>query len=353
MAATDVAVADPLAGYHDWPDFLAGAAPLRRGTGAADRAAGLLGVPEPRPVGEVRRGRPVVAGGIAHSRLSWDVGFGPPMAAWLCHPADADPAELPGVLYLPSHGGIKQLGAERVLDLPGLPDWLHAYRDRSEGGRAAASALAGRGLAVLVPDSFTWGARRFDLRPPGGEVPDHAAFEQLAGAHEHLLAKFCVDLGTTYAGMVAHDDLSALQVLRAHCRPGDAGVIGFSGGGGRAAALAALAPGISAVVIAGMMCTLRSLVPRHSAAHSWLLHTPGLATGPDLPGLAAGTGQHRLLVIYGESDELFPLSGMRAADALLLEAFTDARGDYRGFWHPGGHRFGVAEQDVAFDFLTA
>ncbi len=344
--------ADPMAGYHDWPEFLdrAGTA---SGIGALPGAAGLLGVPRPNPVGDVRRDRPVVSGGVAHTRLSWNVGFGPAMAAWLCHPVDADPARLPGVLYLPSHGGLKEVGAERLLDLPGQPAWLRSYRDGGEGGRAAASALAARGIAVLVPDSFTWGARRFDLRPPGGARPEHAAYEALAAAHEDILAKYCTDLGTSYAGMVAHDDLSALQVLRRHCAPGELGVIGFSGGGGRAAALAALAPGIGRVVVAGMMCTLRSLVPDHTGRHSWLLHAPGLATGPDLPGLAAGTRRHRLMVVYGAADPLFPLSGMRAADAVLREAFRDAPGEYHPLWHDGGHVFGVAQQDAAFDFLTS
>ena len=342
--------ADPLAGYHDWPDFLA-RTPLASEREALTGAAALLGVPRPLAVNDVRRDRTVVAGGVAHTRLSWEVGFGPAMAAWLCHPADCDPSGLPGVLYLPSHGGLKEVGADRLLDLPDLPDWLRAYRT-SEGDRAAASALAARGVTVLVPDSFTWGARRFDLRPPGGSRPDHAEYEALAAAHEDVLAKFCVDLGTSYAGMVAHDDLSALQVLRACAGPGQIGAIGFSGGGGRAAALAALDADIDRVVVAGMMCTIRSLVPGHTGRHSWLLHAPGLATGPDLPGLAAGNRRHRLLVVYGEADELFPLSGMRAADAALVDAFRGRSGQYRPVWHPGGHAFGVVEQDIAFDFLA-
>ncbi|HET9128002.1 MAG TPA: hypothetical protein VFN73_07980 [Propionibacteriaceae bacterium] len=341
--------ADPIAGYHDWPAFLDGAG-LAPGPEVLPGAAALLGVPRPLPVGEVRRERPVVAGRVAHTRLSWSVGFGPDMAAWLCHPVDADPARLPGVLYLPSHGGLKEVGAERLLDLPDLPGWLLAYRS-AEGGRGAASALAARGVTVVVPDSFTWGARRFDLRPPDGVRPDHATFEALAAAHEDILAKYCLDLGTTYAGMVAHDDLSALQVLRRLAAPGEIGVIGFSGGGGRAAALGALAPAVGTVVIAGMMSTLRSLVPAHTGRHSWLLHVPGLASGHDLPGLAAAARRHRLMVVYGEADPLFPLAGMRAADAALVEAFRGASGEYRGVWHPGGHEFGVAQQEDAFDFL--
>lgn len=342
--------ADPMAGYHDWPEFLdrVGRATQEE---ALPGAAGLLGVPRPRPVGHVRSRPSVVTCGVAHTRLSWDVGFGPAMAAWLCHPADADPAQLPGVLHLPSHGGLKEVGAERLLDLPDLPEWLRAHRS-GEGGRGAASALAARGVTVLVPDSFTWGARRFDLRPPGGSQPDHATYETLAAAHEDVLAKFCVDLGTSYAGMVAHDDLSALQVLRLHAGPHPVGVIGFSGGGGRAAALSALDAGIGRAVVAGMMCTLRSLVPGHTGRHSWLLHVPGLADGPDLPGLAAGHRRQQLLVVYGEADALFPIEGMRAADSALREAFEGAPGAYRALWHAGGHEFGVAEQEEAFDFLT-
>lgn len=43
------------------------------------------------------------------------------------------------------------------------------------------------------------------------------------------MAKACALLDTSWAGMVAHDDLLALEVLAGRCAPGPIGVLGFSG----------------------------------------------------------------------------------------------------------------------------
>ena len=58
------------------------------------------------------------------------------------------------------------------------------------------------------------------------------------------MAKAAGVLGTSFAGMVAHDDLAALRVLAGlpGVDAGRLGTIGFSGGGGRSLMLAALSP---------------------------------------------------------------------------------------------------------------
>lgn len=77
---------------------------------------------------------------------------------------------------------------------------------------------------------------------------------------------------------MAHDDLAALEILAG--LPGvdveRLGCIGFSGGGGRALALAVLSPRIRNYVVTCMMATFQSLLPAYLDAHSWLLQTPGL-----------------------------------------------------------------------------
>lgn len=326
-------------GYDDWPAFMAA------GRRLAGPVASLLGVVEPRP-GPVTRHEEHVRDGVRATRLTWPLGFGPDASAWLLHPADSDPAALPGVLALHSHGGIKSVGAERMVDVPGVPDHVLAYRASAEGGRAFASDLARAGCTVLAPDAFGWGARRFDL---GRE--DAREYDDLAGPHEHLVAKACALFDTSLAGMVAHDDLAALGVLRGVCAPGPVGLVGFSGGGGRVAALTSLDAGIGAAVIVAMMTTSASLFPDH-VGHSWLLHTRGLATGPDLPGLAAADGSHHLMVAYCADDHLFAPAGMRAADDLLQAAFEGGPGSYTGVWSETGHVFTLALQTRAIDHLT-
>jgi hypothetical protein len=121
-------------------------------------------------------------------------------------------------------------------------------------------------------------------------VPSDAELYNAAAAiHEDTIAKAARLLGTSLAGMVAHDDLAALEVLAGI--PGvDAarlGCIGFSGGGGRSLLLAALSPRIRGYVVTCMMTTFESLLPGYLDAHSWLLQSPGLWKLGDWPALTA------------------------------------------------------------------
>ncbi len=331
----------PLAGYEDWPDYVRNR-PLVSGDDWTTRVAGLFGVPEPvaAPEPRVRRTWTSTCDGVAvtTTELVWPVGFGPELHAWLLKPRDREPGTLPGVLTLHSHGGLKSIGAARLVAEAGGGE---AYRARYEGGVAFATRLAARGALVLAPDAFSWGSRGFGLDEP---------YDVSAASHEHEIAKYAAALGTSYAGMVAHDDLTALRLLRSF-GPNWIGVTGFSGGGGRAALVSAI-EAVDRVSIAAMMTTYDALVPDHVSAHSWLLHTPRAYRDLDLPALAAGRRTHDLQVIYLSDDPLFPRAGMHAADRSLRALFRGQRGTYRGCWVEAGHEFGVSSQDRAVDFLT-
>lgn len=330
---------EPFGGYGDWAEHLA------RTPRLAGNLATLLGVTEP-VVGDIRAGGGRVRDGVRATRLRWAVGFGPDNAGWLLHREDVDPATRPGVLALHSHGGLFCLGAERMVDVPGLPPHVLDHRARFEDGRAVASDLARAGFTVLAPDCFGFGARRFDLG-----VDDPEEHDAAARVHEHLVAKACALLDTSMAGMVASDDLGSLSVLRSWCAPGAVGALGFSGGGGRALVVGALDRGVRSLAVVAMMCTLSSLFPDH-VDHSWLLHTRGLAAGPDLPGLAVCDTARDVLVGYDARDELFPAAGMREADALLATAFADAPGRYTSVWDDAPHAFTAALQQAATNHLT-
>ena len=350
-----------IGGYADWPRFVR-ERPLLGGDDWANRAAVLLGVPEPLrpPEPRVVGSWSVVAGGVRvrTTELAWQVGFGPDLHAYLLHPDGTDPAVLPGLLALHSHGGIKSVGAARMISPPAD----RTATDDSAAGAHFATRAAARGWTVLAPDAFSWGSRRFvfdpvpdklapyaDLLERAGE-PAATRYDSLAAIHEHLLAKFAGVLGTSFAGMVAHDDLSALAVLRGLC-DGPLAVAGFSGGGGRAISVSALA-GVERVAVVAMMATFDSLIPDHVATHSWLLNTPGLARAVELPVLAANRTDQRLLVVYGERDPLFPLAGMQAAHRELTRLFQGASGSYRGLFLDAGHEFEPPAQDRVLDFLV-
>ncbi|WP_051483159.1 acetylxylan esterase [Arthrobacter sp. 31Y] len=384
-----------LAGYEDWPDqakhrFTADSVEARH-------LAETLGVPAVTPDLEYTVLSESEHDGVITSHLQWQLGFGPATSAWFARPAGAT-APLPGLLALHCHGGIKAYGAERLVRLPhdfehrdakhydggapssdrpggaagspamGLPPL--DIRAKLYGGRALATCLAQQGFAVLAHDTFMWGSRRFGLDPlpcrtanavdglqalrreAGVELSAAEQYDAAAAAHEETVAKAATLLGTSVAGTVAHDDLAALGVLAS--LPGvDAdrlGCLGFSGGGGRAMVLGALSPLIRSYVVTCMMTTFEALLPAYLDAHSWLLHSPGLASLGDWPDLAVRSTAERVLVQYALADLLFPEQGMRDAHQHLLKGMP-AR--YTGSFWQEPHVFTQAMQDEAAAFLAS
>jgi dienelactone hydrolase len=297
---------------------------------------------------------------VSITELCWQTRFGPPTRAWLVLPSPRPAGAMPGILALHCHAGVKSVGAERLITT--ATPVAERLRHDCYGGTALAERLARAGFAVLAHDAFSWGSRRFLLTPEpwrlrttmaalraAGQEP---GYDTAAGLHEPTVAKFAGVLGTTYAGAVAHDDLTALDVLAGLPYVDRVGVVGFSGGGGRAAVLTALDPRVRASAIACMMSTVDELYPAHLDAHSWLFATPGLAHGRDWPDVAFARGEHDQLVLYAADDALFPPDGMARADAVLRERFAEAAGTYEGITVPGPHRFDGPMQDQAIRFLT-
>lgn len=359
-------------GYEDWPAVVD--RPRYRSTDArVDLLASILGVPA-RPPGTpawIVHSEQTVDG-VRLREMSWQLPFGPRTAAWSAEPEHHD-GGLPGVLWLHCHAGNKFLGAERLVDRgTSTPASARRLQDDLYEGRALVNELARAGFAVLAHDPFAWGSRRFDLdQPPPrtaawlsaqqaawtaqGILPDReTAYNASAAFHENTVAKTAGMLGTSLAGMVAHDDLAALAVLQD--LPGvdraRIGTGGFSGGGGRALVLAALAPEVRACVVACMMTTFRSLVPSYLEQHSWLLNTPGLARAFDWPEVATLAETARFLVQFAAEDPLFPPDGMCAADEQLQHLFEGDPLRYQGRWHPGGHSFTSAFLSEAVRFLS-
>ncbi|MBX9246434.1 acetylxylan esterase, partial [Actinotalea ferrariae] len=306
--------------------------------------------------------------------VEWRLGFGPPTRAWVVRPEARADRPRPGVLLLHCHAGVKSIGAERLVSTPSPSATAERLRAQLYAGRALADDLARRGAVVLAHDTFAWGSRRFDLDPlpvslveparraelawaADGATPDaDQRYDAVAAHHEHVVAKAAGMLGTSFAGMVAHDDLAALAVLRSlpDVDPERTGVAGFSGGGGRAAALASLDDRLRAVSVLGMMTTTSALLPDHADAHSWLLTTPGLLGRHGLPELASGRRTHDLQVLSFAEDPLFPPDGVRDAHAELRATWSQPGGGVLDeAVLPGGHVVGLGTQERLTDFLAA
>lgn len=354
---------DPLAGYEDWLAFMQVSDRFVGDVPGSVDLAGVLGIPAVAPTA-VKTGQTLEHDGVAITRLTWSAGYGPNTGAWLLRPSGSEGDALPGVLALHCHGGYKWIGAEQLVDLGSTgPPEVSALQADWYGGRAPANELARRGYAVLAHDTFSWGTRRFPLnektprlegplaalealwREEGFAPTEAQRYNAAAGIHEDTVAKAAGVLGTSYTGMILHDDLVALDVLAA--LPGvdvdRLGSFGFSGGGGRALLLSALDSRMRATVVSCMMATFGSLIPLYLDTHSWLLNSPGLWQYSDWPEMVRGRAT---LVQYGETDALFPPAGMHEADDLLR-----TRAGYRGTFYPSGHVFDVPMQAEAFDFL--
>jgi dienelactone hydrolase len=311
--------------------------------------------------------------GVDGEEVSWWVGYGPRTRARFLRPSGAT-APLPGVLALHGHDAYKFHGLEKIADGPsGMTPGLEPLRREMYEGRAFANDLARRGFAVLAPDAFLWGSRRFDVEvmpaaaSPSpedrwiaaesvGDARDMRWYNRLAARHEHVIAKYCALLGTSLAGIVAYEDRIAAHYLasRTEVRQGALGCVGLSGGGCRAALLQATSERIGAAVIVGMMTTHSALLDRHLANHTWMFVPPNLAAKGDWPDLAASRAPSPLMVQYLLDDALFPVAGMRAAHRLLTERYEQAGAAeaYIGEFYPGPHRFDMQMQDSAFSRLA-
>jgi hypothetical protein len=242
------------------------------------------------------------------------------------------------------------------------------------GGRAYANLLARDGHVVLVHDTFLWGSRKFPLecmpdrerilaRSVGSTLdqesagPDIVEYNGAAYLHEHLVSKYCTQLGTSISAVIAYDDRVALNYLRARDDV-DAKCIacmGLSGGGMRTGLLRATSDDLAACVIAGLMSTYDSMFDDRVAPHSWMSFPTGWSKQGDLPDLAASGAPMPLLVQYLLDDDIFTVDGMRGADARIAAHYAraGAADAYTGQFYPGPHRFDAGMQDVAFAWLKA
>ncbi|WP_049573602.1 dienelactone hydrolase family protein [Nonomuraea sp. SBT364] len=308
---------------------------------------------------DVRTERTWTAGDVDGEELSWDLGYGPRTHAFLLRPRGAS-GRLPGVVALHCHAGMKWAGKEKIADGP-EPPTPEVRRLRAEiyGGRAYAGELARRGFAVLVPDVFGWGSRRFPLadmpdrvtaQPAEPGLSEADRYDVAAGHHEHVLEKYCTLLGTSLAGVVAGEDLAAAAYLRGRPDVGEVGCLGVSGGGLRAALLGAFDPAVSAVAVVAMVSAYADLLDGYVASHTWMLYPPGLSRVCDWPALVAARAPRPLLVQYAARDALFPVAGMRRAHEAIARRYPS--GGYEGAFHDAPHSFDVPMQEAAFTWLT-
>ena len=325
-----------------------------------DRASRLLGV---RPeIGiqppSVTHGRTWNRGAVDGVELSWGT---PRTQAWLLRPAGHTGPDLPAVLLLHGHDGVKFYGKEKVADGPdGIASGTAALRRRGYDGRSVAEGLVEAGFAVLVHDVFPWGSRRVDWQDfPARAQRAGLAFENeseryeaAAREHEHGLAKTAILRNMPLAGTILREDLHALAVLRATAGidPNRIAISGFSGGGARVVHLLTCAD-VQAAVITAMMSTFEDIADGHADDTTWAMITPGLPAVGDWPDSAATAAPMPMLVQFAEYDLHFGIDGMREAERALERAYTGSD-SLNTEWYADRHRFSAAMQSAAARWLV-
>ena len=325
----------------------------------------LAFAPGPEEPQEAAAGRRWTRDGVAGQEVSWSVGYGPRTHAWLLRP-DGVTGPLPGVVALHDHGGFKFYGKEKIADGPDpASPVLGPFRAECYGGRAYANALAREGFAVLVPDTFLWGSRRFPWgivsmgeRHDGEDATaaNIAAYNADCGPHENVVEKYCSVLGTTLAGVVSHEDRVAVSYLasREDVDSARIGCVGLSGGGARSALLQGTCARIRAAVVVGMMTTYEGLLDHNVISHTWMLYPQGWSRHGDWTDLAACRAPSPLLVQYDREDGLFTPDGMEAAHQRLAAHYESVGRpeNYVGQFYPGPHQFSPEMQAAAFGWLA-
>lgn len=273
------------------------------------------------------------------------------------------------MIALHDHSGYYYYGREKLTEASVPHHALDAFRRDYYGGRGWADALARRGFAVLVPDAFYFGSRRLEpdslcdevgkrlpasmegLEP--GSVVYIEAFHRNAACYEKEIAKHISTLSLTWPGILAEDDRRAVNYLcsRPEIDPARIACCGLSIGGFRSALLFGLEPRICCAVVAGWMCSFRSLTHRLLRDHTYMLYLPFLREMGDLADLTGLAAPAPLLVQQCLRDDLFTMDGMQEAADRLAQYYTEYPDRLSVRYYDNPHQFNRVMQEEAFDWL--
>lgn len=336
-------------------------------TAARKQLRDRLAIPSIEGIPAVRQNRQYVYDGLHIEELTWQLPYGNATAAILLKPANAT-GRLPGILAFHDHGGNKYFGTRKITKTNDAqhPMMVQHQQEYYEG-RAWANDLARRGYVVLVSDAFPFASRRVLLNdvPPqhrngltdaDPEKTEHiTAYNEWAGAHEHIMAKSLFCAGTTWPGVFFAEDQKALDVLcaRPDVDTNRIGCCGLSGGGMRTVFMAGLDERIKCAIPVGFMTTWKDFLLYKSFTHTWMTYVPLLPNELDFPEIIGLHAPLPTLVLNDSEDDLYTLPEMKQADTILQEVYRNAGAPerYRCSFYPGPHKFDQKMQAEAFDWF--
>ncbi|SEI73329.1 Tat (twin-arginine translocation) pathway signal sequence [Cyclobacterium xiamenense] len=302
--------------------------------------------------------------GLRIEEVSWQLPYGRPTKALVLKPENAE-GRLPGILAFHDHGGNKYFGWRKITKTgKEQHPLMKSHQEHYYEGMAWANEVAKRGYVVMVSDAFTFASRRVMLE----DVPENQrsglndsdpenptsieAYNQWAGAHEHVMAKSLFCGGTTWPGVFFAEDQMALDILasRPDVDESRLGCGGLSGGGLRTVMMAGLDARIRCAVCVGFMSTWTDFLLHKSFTHTWMTYVPRLPEELDFPEILGLRVPLPTLVLNDEQDQLYTLPEMKKADAILQRIYekVGASDRYKASYYPGPHKFDQPMQQEAF-----
>lgn len=264
--------------------------------------------------------------------------------AYLLIPNGTGP--FPGILLLHDHGAKFDIGKEKLAqpfnDTSERIKSAEAWKNKLYGGRFIGDELAKRGYVCFVTDALNWGDR-------GG-----AGYEG-----QQALASNLFNLGMSYAGLIAWEDINAAHFLAtlAEVDPERVAAMGLSLGAFRAWQMAAMSDDIKAAVCICWMATIKGLMINGNnqtrGQSAFTMTHPGLFNFLDYPDLASIACPKPMLFYNGEQDHLFPVPAVQEAYEKMRAVWNSQRAGEKFVtesWQ-AGHEFSFEMQEAAFHWL--
>jgi dienelactone hydrolase len=252
----------------------------------------------------------------------------------------------PAVLLLHDHGGKFDIGKEKVVEPWDEPaekiasawDWVK----ECYGGRFFGDELAKRGYVCFVTDMLNWSDRKGE----GHET-------------QQALASNLFNLGMSYAGLIAWEDLRAAEFLseQPEVDPKRIAAMGLSVGGFRTWQVAALSEHIAAgVSVCWMSTCLGLMVPGNNQTlgnSAYTMVHPGLSHYLDYPDIASIACPKPMMFCCGNKDDLFPLESINEAfkKMKIVWESQNAGDKLVTKLYDSPHEYNLVMQSDAFEWL--
>ncbi len=254
------------------------------------------------------------------------------------------PGPHPAVLLLHDHGGKYDIGKEKVIapwdepleKIESAKKWVKDYY----GGRFIGDELAKKGYVCFAADMLNWSDR-------GATDPDGQ------GAFAFNL----FNLGSSYAGLIAHEDLRAAEFLSEQNEVDTTSIaaMGLSVGGFRTWQLASLSSHISAGVSVCWMSTYKALIVpgANMTTGAYTMTHPGLALYLDFPDVASIACPKPMMFCCGNHDPLFPVESINEAFAKMRKVWESQNAGDKLVTklYDSPHEYNLIMQSDAFEWL--